>query len=55
MKIKVKCHYCNGHGGSNNSCFRCSGNGCIKIGLLEWIFWNIAKYLNCLLDRYGRE
>lgn len=53
MKIKIKCRFCDGAGGFNNSCNYCGGEGCMKLGWIEFVLWHFAKYLKTLIRRYG--
>ena len=53
FSIKIRCQKCNGKGGFGNSCLSCDGKGCLKLGCIEWLLWQVAKYLNNLLERYG--
>lgn len=53
MSIKVKCQFCNGTGAFNSSCFHCGGRGCLKIGWIEFVGWQLAKWMKRLLEQYG--
>jgi DnaJ-class molecular chaperone len=63
LYVKEKCKWCAGAGWEyvpgyhenveNQSCSKCDGEGCIKIGVITFVFLFIARQLKLLLDRYG--
>jgi len=34
-------------------CPLCEGRGYLRLGLIEWALWQLAKYMKILLERYG--
>jgi DnaJ-class molecular chaperone len=60
LYIKEKCKHCAGCGNnywkdpkSIAICPSCQGRGCIKIGIITYVFLFVARQLNLLLKRYG--
>jgi hypothetical protein len=57
FSFKIKCQHCVGIEDtiSTANCKLCEGKGCLRIGWIEWVCWQIAKYFKTLIERYGDQ